>query len=147
MPLRYEFEIVTKWLRKLYDLELGQISFWMKYLSITNNTETKNNKEEKMLGLIINNKLRFKTHLKDLYKRAFQNYLHSIMFNKLLKRFWKKMIFNALIKSQFSYCPLAWMFCSRLTNNMSNKMHERALRLYETITSVILRLCFGKLMI
>ena len=41
----------------------------------------------------------------------------------------KKIIFNALIKSQFSYCPLVWMFCSRQTNNMINKIHERALRI------------------
>ena len=41
----------------------------------------------------------------------------------------KKLIFNAIIKSQFSYCPLVWMFCSRQTNNMINKLHERALRL------------------
>ena len=32
------------------------------------------------------------------------------------------------MKSQFSYCPLVLMFCSRQTN-MINKLHERALRL------------------
>ena len=39
------------------------------------------------------------------------------------------MIFNALIKSQFSYCPFVWMFCSRRTSNIINKIHERALRM------------------
>ena len=39
------------------------------------------------------------------------------------------MIFNALIKLQFSYCPLVWMFCSRQTSNMINNIHERALRI------------------
>ena len=38
----------------------------------------------------------------------------------------KKMIFNALIKLQFSHCPLVWIFCSRKTNN---KIHERATRI------------------
>ena len=37
------------------------------------------------------------------------------------------MIFNALMKSQFSYFPLAWMFCSRLTKNMI--IHEKALNI------------------
>ena len=32
------------------------------------------------------------------------------------------------MKSQFSYCPLVWMFRSRTTNNMINKERERALR-------------------
>ena len=35
----------------------------------------------------------------------------------------------AFITSQFSYCPLDWMFHSRTLNNQSNKIHEKALRL------------------
>ena len=31
--------------------------------------------------------------------------------------------------SQFSYCPLLWMFHNRTLNNRINKTHERALRL------------------
>ena len=34
-----------------------------------------------------------------------------------------------MIKSQFKYCPLVWMFCSRQSNNLINKVHERGLRL------------------
>ena len=34
-----------------------------------------------------------------------------------------------MIKSQFNFCPLVWMFCSRKLNNMVNKAQERALRL------------------
>ena len=48
---------------------------------------------------------------------------------KGLKDSKKKMIFNALLKSQFNYCPLVWMFFSRKSNNMINKIHERALRI------------------
>ena len=40
----------------------------------------------------------------------------------------KKIFFNAEVKFQFNYCPLVWMFCSRILNNMINKVHERALR-------------------
>ena len=36
---------------------------------------------------------------------------------------------KAFIASQFSYCPLVWMFHSRTLNNRINKIHERALRL------------------
>ena len=43
---------------------------------------------------------------------------------------------KAFIESQFSYCPLIWMFCSRKMNNKINYIHQRALRLvyddYET---------------
>ena len=34
-----------------------------------------------------------------------------------------------MIKSQFSYCPLIWMFSSRQSNNLINKVHERSLTL------------------
>ena len=30
-----------------------------------------------------------------------------------------------MIKSQFSYCPLIWMFSSRETNNFIDRIHER----------------------
>ena len=36
---------------------------------------------------------------------------------------------KAFITSQFSYCPLIWMFHSRNLNNKINRIHEGALRL------------------
>ena len=35
---------------------------------------------------------------------------------------------KTFVESQFNYCPLVWMCCSRNLNNMINKFHERALR-------------------
>ena len=35
-----------------------------------------------------------------------------------------------MIKSQLSYCPLVWMFCSRTSNTTINKLNERSLELY-----------------
>ena len=34
-----------------------------------------------------------------------------------------------MIRSQFSYCPLIWIFSSRKSNNLVNKVHERSLRI------------------
>ena len=34
-----------------------------------------------------------------------------------------------MVKSQFSYCPLVWLFCSRNSNNLINKIKESPLRL------------------
>ena len=33
------------------------------------------------------------------------------------------------MKSQFNCCPLVWMFCSRQSNNLINKIHQRSLRI------------------
>ena len=41
----------------------------------------------------------------------------------------KRLLLISIIKSQFSYFPLIWMFCSRSLNNLINQIHERALRL------------------
>ena len=41
----------------------------------------------------------------------------------------KKLLMRVFIESQFSYCPLLWMFCSRKINRRINYIHERALKL------------------
>ena len=41
----------------------------------------------------------------------------------------RKLIANAFIMSQFSYCPLIWMFHSRAMERRINRIHERTLRL------------------
>ena len=134
--LRQDFEIVTKWFYenymvlnsdKCHFMCLGQNT--VNETFVYDNTEMKNSKEEKILGVIIDNKLRFKSHVKNLCKKASQKIWALSRLINYLNDSKKKIIFNALIKSQFSYCPLVWMFCSRQTNNMINKIHERALRI------------------
>ena len=41
----------------------------------------------------------------------------------------KKILMNLFFNSQFSYCPLIWMFHSRIMNNKINQLHERCMRL------------------
>ena len=36
---------------------------------------------------------------------------------------------RSFITSQFSYCPIIWMYCQRKSDNLINRIHERALRL------------------
>ena len=40
----------------------------------------------------------------------------------------KKLVLNAVIKSHFSYCSLIWIFSSRRSNNLINRIQERSLR-------------------
>ena len=90
--------------------------------------EMKNSKEEIILGVIIDNKLRFKKHVKKLCKKVSPQIWALSRLINYLNDSKKKIIFNAFLKSQFRYCPLVWMFYSRQTNNMINKIYERALR-------------------
>ena len=96
---------------------------------VYDNIDKKNSKVEKILGIIIDNKLRFKSHIKNLCKKASQKIWALSCLMNYLSDSKKKIIFNALIKSQFSYCSLVSMFCSRQTKNMINKIHERDLRI------------------
>ena len=52
--------------------------------------------------------------------------------NHLVANAGKCHLLTAFITSQFSYCPLVWMFHSRTMNNRINTLHEKALRLVYT---------------
>ena len=41
----------------------------------------------------------------------------------------RRVLMKGFITSQFSYCPLVWMFHSSTMNNRINALHEKALRL------------------
>ena len=69
---------------------------------VYDNIEMKNSKEEKILGVIIDNKLRFKSHVKDLSKKASQKIWALSRLINYLNDSEKEMIFNALMKSRFS---------------------------------------------
>ena len=40
-----------------------------------------------------------------------------------------RLLIKSFVDSQFSYCPLVWMLCSRTLNNKFNKHQERSLRI------------------
>ena len=41
----------------------------------------------------------------------------------------RRLILKSFFDSQFSYCPLVWMFHDRTLDTKINKVHERALRI------------------
>ena len=94
-----------------------------------NNFICNNSDEEKILGITIDDKLTFKRNIKILCRKAAQKMGALSRLLNQLSDSQKRLIFNSLIKSQFNYCPLIWMFCPRTSNNMINKTHERALQL------------------
>ena len=49
--------------------------------------------------------------------------------NKNMNKKKRRILMNAFITSQLSYCPLAWMSHSSTMNNRINKNHEKAFRL------------------
>ena len=41
----------------------------------------------------------------------------------------RKTISNTMIKSQFNYCPLIWMFFLRKSSSLINKVQEKVFRI------------------
>ena len=85
--------------------------------------------QEKLLGVVIDKKLKFGIHLTKLCKKVSAKVTALARLVKIIPFKKKRLLMKAFIESQFSYCPLIWMFCSRKMNNKINYIHERALRL------------------
>ena len=81
-----------------------------------------------ILGVIIDNEPKFDPHIRSMCKKAGQKLAVLNWISLLLDPEKKRLVFNAVIKSHFNYCPLIWMFSSRRSNNLINRIHERSLR-------------------
>ena len=84
---------------------------------------------EKLLGITVDKNLNFNLHLKGLCKKVNQKVSALARIVGFLPFHKRHIILKTFIESQFSYCPLIWMFCSRTMNKKINHIHERALRL------------------
>ena len=94
---------------------------------ILNNNEIASSNEEKLVGILLDSKLSFDSHITSLCKKAAKKLSALARMNHYLTPDQKSLQLNSVVKSQFSYCPLTWMFTSRYLNNALN--NERALRL------------------
>ena len=86
-----------------------------------------NSNHEKLLGIIIDNKLNFNEHVSSLCKKASQKRHALTRISKYMNTDKLRLIMKAFRNAQFGYCPLVWMFHSRTLNYRINKLHERAL--------------------
>ena len=81
------------------------------------NFTIKSSKEKKLLGINIDNKLKFDIRVESIYQKANRklNALGRITnYMELPKR---RILMNAFFKSQFNYCLTIWMFHNRSLNN------------------------------
>ena len=134
--LRKDFRALTEWFFKSY-MVLNQKK--CHYMCIGKNTKNgkfgfdnlilENSKEEVVLGVTIDNKLTFDSHMKNICRKAGLKLGALLRITNYLNSSQKKLIFSGMIKSQFSYFPLIWMFSSRKSDNLINKIHERSIRI------------------
>ena len=82
-----------------------------------------------LLGITIDNKLKFNEHVTNICMKASRKISALSRISSFLSFDKKRIIFKALLQSQFKYCPLVWMFHSRELNQRINRLHERIIRI------------------
>ena len=82
-----------------------------------------------LLGIKIDNELRFTEHVTELCKKGNQKFHALARISNYLDQYKLKILMKTFITSQFNYCPLIWMFHNRTLNNKINRLHERCLRI------------------
>ena len=85
-------------------------------------------KEEKLLGIIFDQILSFKQHVKTLCTKASQKLHAFARISCCMDTEKLKQVMQAFVLFHFSYSPLVWMFYDRTLNHRINHIHERALR-------------------
>ena len=82
----------------------------------------------KYLGIKVDRKSTFKEHIMNLCNCANRNVKALNRVKNVITNEQKKILINNFLMSNFSYCPLIWMFCGKLANSQMNLIHKRALR-------------------
>ena len=77
----------------------------------------------KLLEITLDSGLKFEERINKICNidNKKRNALHSFANHVSLDK--QKMLLRAFIESQFSYCPLMWMFHSRTVNIKTNRLH------------------------
>ena len=135
--LSSDFRAVNDW---FYENLMGlnpEKSHFMCLGKDTDDTETldfndlglKSSKEVKILGITLDGSMSFNTHIKNICRKAGQRLSALLEISLYLDEGKKVLLYKSMIKSQFNYCLLVWMYCSRQSNNLINRVHERGLKL------------------
>ena len=87
----------------------------------------KKSKFEKLIGIKLDSKFNFNSHLHDICQKAGQklNAIFRITPNMDFAK--RRLLVNAFFYSQFNYCQLVWMCHNRTSNSKINRLHERCL--------------------
>ena len=111
-------------------MELSNLSVSSANVSLAVDEEIiESSKVAKLLGITIYNNLNYTEHVSNICKNVSMKHHALATISNVMCQQKLRTLLKAFIESQFSYCPLVWMFHSRTLNNRINKLHERALRL------------------
>ena len=79
----------------------------------TTNTKILNVEKVKLLGVDFESRLNFEFHVNTLLKKSNEKYHALARVSNYMETKKGRVLMNAFMASQFSYCPLVWIFHSR----------------------------------
>ena len=83
----------------------------------------------KLLGFIIDSKLKFDEYVKSLCLTANRNISTLSRVAKIVDQPKYKLLYNSFVMLNVRCSPLIWMFCRKTANREINRVHKRALRI------------------
>jgi hypothetical protein len=100
------------------------------------NTKIKTENSVDLLGIEIDNNLKFDNHIRELITNAAGQLNYLCRQRKYLNPESKKLLVESFIFANFNYCPLVWHFCSQELKNKQDMIQKRALRfMYDDYSS------------
>ena len=133
--LKHDTSIVLRWFTQ-NSLAANPEKFQVMFLGIKNNlgieldingTKIFATNSVKLLGVLIDHKLTFSSHIETMCKQASMKTKALLRVRKYLTLSKASLLFKAYVLGNFFYCPIIWMFCSKTSHNLINKTHCRAL--------------------
>ena len=115
-----------------------QLMFLSKYKNIEKNMsfDGKNIKSSdavKLLGITLYKNINFKRHIQNICHKANNKTKALLCIRKFLNLEQAQVLAEAYISLNFRYCPLIWMFCGKMSDNLIVKTHYRTRRaIYDT---------------
>ena len=98
------------------------------FINIGNNRIWESQNVE-LYGITIEKDLKFHEHVNKICSKASRKLNILSRMRSFLSAGKKRIIFKSFIESQFKYCPLIGVFCSRKSNNKIYRLNERSLRI------------------
>ena len=92
------------------------------------NLEINGQSQVLLLGITIDHKLNFSSHIKTLCKNANNKISTLLRLRSSLSYNQTQILINSYIMSYFYYCPIIWMFCQKIDYKLIQRTHKRAIR-------------------
>ena len=129
--LQSDLKIVLKWFRKNKMIANPGKFQYMSLPSVfqIEGFQLESAKSVDLLGIIIDHNLTFDTHTSSICKTASAKVKSLSRIRNALMKNKRIFLYNSFILSQFNYCAIIWMFCSKTSSKKIEQRQKRGSRI------------------